>query len=390
LAEGQGLQAYLVGGPVRDLLLRRQTLDLDIAVEGEVLPLAEALAEELGGRVTGHERFGTAVVEWDSLLHVDLASTRREHYPEPGVLPEVEPAPLADDLWRRDFTSHALALPLTRRPAELIDLVGGRLDLELQALRGLHSRTFRDDPTRVIRAARYAATFDLAVEPETLAWLTTAVSDGMLRRVTGPRIWGELQRTLEAPGMAAACGLLAEWGALPEIGLPATERLALLPALVAAPSSTPGDVALAALGLLAGEQAAQVAEACGLSLDARESVTAAARMAATPPPVAFAAEAKSSTLHAALRDIPAAGLLALSAAHPGARANLERWRSGAPWQADVTGDDLLAAGHSPGPAFRGALQAALDAKLDDGADRSRQLQVALGALERTQPQPRDP
>lgn len=381
LARSAGLHAYLVGGPVRDLLLGRETLDLDIAVEGDAAELALALARALGGQVTRHERFGTAVVAWSSPLHVDLAATRRETYPEPGSLPDVSTAPLTEDLWRRDFTIHAMALPLTRQPAELIDLVGGRLDLQLRLLRGLHPRTFYDDPTRLVRAARYAAAFGLTVEPETLAWLRTAVADGMLRQVTGARIWGELQRTLEGPEFVAATQLLADWGALAELGLGAVEHVAALPGLALAPDSTPAERALAAVGMLAGERAAAVAEAFELSLCQRDAVRAAAAMATSPPPVVFAAGAKSSTLHEALGELPPAGLLALWAAHPGARASLERWRAASPWQADIGGDDLVAAGHLPGPGFTEALSAALIAKLDDGADRHGQLQAALAALE---------
>lgn len=383
LARATGLRAFLVGGPVRDLLLGRATLDLDIAVEGEVGELAAALGSALGAQVVEHKRFGTAVVEWSSPLHVDLAATRRETYAEPGALPEVAPAPLEDDLRRRDFTIHAMALPLTSQPATLIDPLGGRLDLQLQLLRGLYPRTFVDDPTRIVRAARYAATFDLAVEPQTLAWLRTAVSDGMLRRVSGPRLWGELERTLLAPEFATACELLAQWGVLAELGLGAYDRLPTLSELSSAPGARPADRAWATVGMLAGELAGQVAETFELSLAQREAVQAAAAMVSSPPAAVFAATAKSSTLHAALRGVPWAGILALWASHPGARDSLKRWLAASPWQADITGDDLVASGYPAGPGFREALEAALRAKLDDGADRCGQLQVALRVLEQS-------
>lgn len=383
LARAAGLRAYLVGGPVRDLLLGRPTLDLDIAVEGEVGGLAEALSSALDGQAVVHQRFGTAVVDWSSGLHVDLATTRRESYPEPGALPKVAPAPLDEDLRRRDFTVHAMALPLTSHPATLIDPLGGRLDLQLRLLRSLHPRTFADDPTRIMRAARYAATFDFTVEPQTLAWLRTAVTDGMLRRVSGARLWGELERTLVIPEFARACELLAEWDALAEMGLRALDRLPMLPELESVPQAKPAERALAALGMLAGEHVGEVARAFELSLAQRDAVQAAAAMVSSPPAAVFPAEAKSSTLHEVLRRVPRAGILALWASHPGTRGNLRRWLAASPWQADVTGDDLMASGYPPGPGFREALEAALRAKLDDGADRQGQLQAALQALEQS-------
>jgi tRNA nucleotidyltransferase (CCA-adding enzyme) len=389
LAARHGVAAYLVGGPVRDLLLGRPTLDLDVAVEGDAQALGAAVADRTGGRLTIHERFGTATVQLAGSLHVDLAHTRRETYPEPGALPEVEPAPLADDLHRRDFTIHAMAVRLDTGPPELIDLLGGRLDLQLRFLRGLHSRTFVDDPTRIIRAARYAADFDLQVEPETLAWLRTAVRDGVFEPVTGPRIWGELQRTLESREFVAACELMDQWGVLAALGLPLVARVALLPGLEAALQLF-GDYAdqsqrgLAALGMLAGDQAAGLGERFGLASEDKRSVATAAAVIADPPAVVYASDAGNSTLHAALRDLPPAAWLALWAAHPGARESLRRFAGLLDTHADLTGDDLQAAGYAPGPAFREALEAALTAKLDQGADRGQQLQVARNVLEQTE------
>ena len=143
--------AWLVGGAVRDLLLGGTRADLDLVVEGD----AAEVAALLGAAPTAHERFGTASVGVDE-FRVDVASARRETYEQPGALPEVEPAPLADDLARRDFTVNAMALPLAGRP-ELIDPHGGRADLEARAPARAPSGSFRDDPTRALRAARYAA-----------------------------------------------------------------------------------------------------------------------------------------------------------------------------------------------------------------------------------------
>jgi tRNA nucleotidyltransferase (CCA-adding enzyme) len=177
---------YLVGGAVRELLLGRGCVDIDLVVEGD----AAALAERLGAEVTSHERFGTAKVELDGHV-VDIARTRSESYPRPGALPVVEPAAdLETDLARRDFTINAMALPLTGEP-RLIDPFGGEADLASKRLRVLHQNSFVDDPTRAIRAARYAARLGLVLEEGT---------ERLLLRLAGERTAPEAYR------------LLAEWG----------------------------------------------------------------------------------------------------------------------------------------------------------------------------------
>src|SRR5581483_7318244 len=157
-----GLAAYLVGGSVRDLLLGRERADIDVAVEGDAI---DELAERLGGAARTHERFATATVRTDG-LEIDLAATRAEAYPRPGALPEISPAPLRDDLARRDFTINAMAVPLAS-PSDLVDPHGGLGALERGELRVLHDRSFVDDPTRALRAARYMSRYGFTLEPST-------------------------------------------------------------------------------------------------------------------------------------------------------------------------------------------------------------------------------
>src|SRR5204862_5738281 len=130
-------------------------------VEGELTPLTE----RLGGETRAHERFATASVSVDG-LEVDLAATRSETYPRPGALPEVRPASLDEDLARRDFTVNAMAVPLVGEP-QLIDPHGGLGDLKRGELRVLHAGSFEDDPTRALRAARYAARYEFSLQGET-------------------------------------------------------------------------------------------------------------------------------------------------------------------------------------------------------------------------------
>ncbi len=194
---------YLVGGAVRDLLLGRPRTDVDLVVVGD----AAGLAARLGGAGAEHERFGTVKVEVDG-HELDIATARRESYPHPGALPDVAPADdIEGDLGRRDFTINAMAIPLGEEP-QLIDPRGGRDDLERGLLRVLHERSFEDDPTRAIRAARYASRYGFTPEPET---------DRLLRRtdlatVSADRRRAELERLAAEPAGVVGLGLLAGWG----------------------------------------------------------------------------------------------------------------------------------------------------------------------------------
>ena len=151
---------YLVGGAVRDLLLGGRPLDLDLVVEGDPAPVAAAL----GGDVRTHDRFGTATVSIDGFTY-DLARSRRETYAQPGALPDVSPAPLSEDLLRRDFTVNALAIALTGELGGTLQAAPlGLEDLRRRSLRVLHDASFIDDPTRALRLARYASRLEFEIE----------------------------------------------------------------------------------------------------------------------------------------------------------------------------------------------------------------------------------
>ena len=155
LADEAGVPAYLVGGLVRDQLLGLPLKDLDISVVGDAVALAARLSDEVGGRLTVHRRFGTATVDAQDAT-IDLVTARRETYHRPGSLPDVQPGGITDDLARRDFTVNAMAVPLSGNLGQLVDPHGGQDDLRARAIRVLHQRSFSDDPTRIVRAARYA------------------------------------------------------------------------------------------------------------------------------------------------------------------------------------------------------------------------------------------
>jgi tRNA nucleotidyltransferase (CCA-adding enzyme) len=339
-----GVPIYLVGGAVRDLLLGRERTDLDIAVEGD----AVELGKRLGGEIRAHERFATATAVLDG-LELDLATARSETYPRPGALPEVRPATLPEDLARRDFTVNAMAVPLLAAP-ELMDPHGGAPDLERGLLRVLHERSFVDDPTRSLRAARYAARYGFSVEPDTERLLRTAD----LNTVSSERVEAELRKLAAEPEAREGFELLDEWGLVAlEAGAPE-----LIDAVSELAGSEPwrsavrrGDAVLAA------------ALARGLE-SARE-------LAASEPQLPSQAVARARG-HDAVTLALARGL--------GAEwldRYVSEWRG---VRLEIDGGDLLEAGIPEGPAIGRGLAAALRAKLDgEIADRDEELRVALAA-----------
>lgn len=210
-AAHQHLPAYIVGGFVRDLLLERPSLDFDIVVEGDAIALSKALAHKHGGRVTTHSRFGTA--KWN-LEHssfpipnfsLDLISSRQEFYEHPTALPTVERGSIKLDLHRRDFTINTLALRLDGRHfGELHDYYGGLNDLQKGRIRVLHSLSFIDDPTRMLRAVRYEQRYGFHIEPRTLQLMDEAKP--LIGRLSHERVRHELDLIVEEPN---ACAMLA-------------------------------------------------------------------------------------------------------------------------------------------------------------------------------------
>ncbi len=196
LEEGE-FKVFLVGGPVRDLLLGMPLKDVDFVVEGDARSFAELLAKRLSGRIKAVSQFLTYKLEYEG-GELDVATARKEVYPEPAALPKVFPATLLEDLSRRDFTVNAMAIPLkTSGRAALIDPFGGRYDLKKGLVRVLHEESFVDDPTRIFRAARYAVRFGFELAPETLRALKKGFESGAVSKLSPARIYNELGRILK-------------------------------------------------------------------------------------------------------------------------------------------------------------------------------------------------
>ncbi len=392
-ADDAGVDVAWVGGGVRDLLLGREHPDLDLVVEVDPEPLARRLASALSGVVTLHARFGTASVAYAG-GRLDLARARRERYPEPAALPLVEPAPLLEDLRRRDFTINALALRLLgdpRRSFELLDPCGGSADLERGALAVLHDRSFEDDPTRILRGIGFELRFGFTMPEPSRLRAEAAVRRGLLGRLSGARLWSGLRRALERPEtVPAALDRLRELGAVDQLG---PDRLDLETAARRAeevgragiegnrPSGVAAELFVVAIGLGL-PRLARLALARRLALPAlfRDRLVEAPERIAT---VSAALDGDPAP-HRATELLEALGVVEVAAvaASGGARAALwvERWRRDLRERSlSIGAADLLAAGVPQGPQIGAGLRAARRACLDDRIGVDEELAVALRA-----------
>jgi tRNA nucleotidyltransferase (CCA-adding enzyme) len=366
---------YVVGGAVRDLLLGGQPIDLDLVVEGD----AAALARSLGGTIRVHDRFGTSTVTLEGFSY-DIARARREAYARPGALPDVTPASLDEDLRRRDFTVNAMAIAL--HSGALSTAPHAQEDLEAHRLRVLHDRSFTDDPTRMLRLARYASRLAFAVEEQTRALVTEAVRGGATWTVGGSRLGTELRLLSRErdPIVALRClhELEVDRTIHPHLGLDdeplARRAFELLPAdgrrdrlaLALAARRVPADELAPLLDALAFP--AQDRDAIAAAATRAQALAESLSRAMAPSQIAAAASGAGSEL------VALAG--ALGPAEP-ARDWLARLRH---VRLEINGTDLLTAGVPPGPAVGRGLVAALAAKLDGRAvGREEELATAVSA-----------
>lgn len=388
-ALARGGAPYLIGGGVRDLLLGRDTADLDIVVVGDAPAVAADLADQFGADLTVHERFGTATLAPPGGPQLDLITARREHYPAPGALPVVTPGGLDDDLRRRDFTINAIAASLD--PASfgrLVDPLGGRADLARGLVRALHPGSFRDDPTRMLRAIRYAGRLAFAIEPLTAAWLHAAIEAGATGAVSIDRLAHEFVRLLAepAPAVVPMVARLAEVGLLAQLHPALNWDAALARAFAAldplwpeaAALSGPGDLLpplwAARFALLvahldpdrAREAAAALHLPSGAAKLAEEVARLRQRLAAAPLDAAVPA----SVLGRLLDPYSPAAIVTVATlrADDDAGRQLRRYLTAIrPLVPALTGHALRALGVPPGPVYREALAALRDRKRDDPA-----------------------
>jgi len=212
LADEEAIALYLVGGVVRDLLLKRVNWDLDLTVEGDGLSFARLVTSRYGAGMALFPRFGTARLALPGGLKVDITTARRETYANPAALPDVLSSTLDEDLRRRDFTINAMAIQLNlARWGELRDPYGGRRDLQHKVLRVLHDRSFVDDPTRIFRAIRFAERFRFRLEPKTERLLAQAARTNVVAHLSGPRLANEILALMNEQHPERVIGRLRRW-----------------------------------------------------------------------------------------------------------------------------------------------------------------------------------
>jgi poly(A) polymerase len=393
----QDVELYLVGGALRDALLHRLHRDpwrglpdIDLLVQyrypgaepASAEPAAHALAQRLlaqhgsgAVRCQFHHAYGTVELEWQGVW-IDLATARHEHYPRPAQNPQVRPGRLEDDLARRDFSVNAMALPLRDLQEQaVVDPYGGLEDLAARQLRLLHAHSLRDDPTRALRAARYAARLGFALEPSSLAQLRGTLQSWPWSWKPGDppdqappalstRLRMELELLLEREPWAAALNQLQQWGALVllEQGLQSdatwqrrlcwAARLGLppLPALLMGANDP---VALAQRLQLPHRQQ-QLLQRSSLLVRQLQKQAAAAAL-----PQTAAAWAEQLETGADAPQVVQLVLVAASHPKPPWRRPLLRWLLH--WRllaAPVTAKTLLEQGYRPGPALGAALKKA--------------------------------
>jgi tRNA nucleotidyltransferase (CCA-adding enzyme) len=396
-----GTRSFLVGGPVRDLILGRAGPDLDVAVEEGCREFGAAVAREFGGRFVYHSRFLTGTVSFlqpqatsrtpqaagsepSPLVRIDITQTRAETYERPAVLPAVRPASIVGDLGRRDFTINAMALEITPGSfGEFIDPFDGRADLEQRRVRILHARSFIDDPTRIFRCIRFATRLGFAIEPQTLSLMRSAVEQRLPAFLTPERVLYELRLICAEPlvlpmvkALVREQVLKAAWRWTPPAGfVPAFAKLVAASGKWGQSPGAPASdsarysphfpvMSRAELLFIYWLSVLPVNDRFPIRKEERDAAEAVAGFGRLRP--RLKRKQKPSDIYRALCSFPVPALHVLAALETKAisakiRAFLDTYSK---VRIASTGADLRGAGLEPGPAFREILDELLFARLD--------------------------
>ncbi len=416
IASHLGTRSFLVGGPVRDMLLGSvpgdsprwdsPLPDLDVAVEDRSREFGADVAKELGGRFVYHSRFLTGTVSlpesqtsshkpqapeagisllasrFSPLAHIDITQTRAETYEQPAVLPAVRPASIVGDLGRRDFTINSMALELTPDSfGAFIDPFDGRADVEQRRVRVLHARSFIDDPTRIFRCIRFAARLGFKVERQTLDLIRSAVKQRMPAFLTPERVLYELRLICAEPLVLPIVKTLirervleAAWRWTPPHGflngmaklVRQAKSLGTVPGAGAPQSGTVPGFRPAELLFIYWLSVLPVTDRFPIRKEERDAAEAVAVAARLRDGLTRTHKLKPSEVYQALRGVPGSALMILAALEPRPTARhiktfLDELRH---VSISVTGADLRAAGLKPGPSYREILDKLLFARLD--------------------------
>ncbi len=385
---------YVVGGFVRDLLVKTPNQDIDLVIEGDGLKFAATLARRLGGRVREHRKFLTSVVLYpDEDGHekrVDVATARLEYYESPAALPTVEHSSIKMDLYRRDFTINALAIRLDCEPmGQIVDFFGGQRDLKDKLIRVLHTLSFVEDPTRILRAVRFEQRYHFRLGPATEKLVRNALAMRLLDKLSPARIFHEYEHIAGEERAKSAFFRLHELGILgnllPQLALtPARQKLlprmskvlAWFKLLYLDTEIRPWFAYFLVLTHSMGySDTLAVYQRLGLPSSSKTLVMQGRekmRSLRSPLRKLFnGKEPRPSEVCQLMKDLPLECVLFIMAEDNRSelRRSLSRyittWRNMTP---DIDGNDLIKMGLEPGPAFADILRSLLRAKLDREAD----------------------
>jgi tRNA nucleotidyltransferase (CCA-adding enzyme) len=410
--QAQGSAIYLVGGSVRDLLLNRPNLDLDLVLEGDAIRLGHALVKNSGGHLVSHKAFGTAVwwlpVDQAKLfrhLHmpvkgkhrvrlpdfIDLIASRRETYQHPAALPRVQFAGIREDLYRRDFTINTLAIRLDgSAKGQLLDPWGGLQDLRSRKLRTLHPLSFLDDPTRILRMLRLSARLGFKVEAQTSRQLKNYLP--ILKKVSGERIRTELEITLLEPDRVSTLRSMQKLGVLKtihpklRISLAAEKALATLRAKLASSPWVSEDFSVSDIGFvlwlmhLPAADVAAISDRLSFRAELRVAILSAVRLHSLKTKLP---SMRPSTAVAVLEKAPDLAIYAFYLMNRGNKIGrilktyAVKWRVVRP---NTDGNRLKKLGLKPGPGYKRILDKLRSAWLDGEIRTSRQEDALLKKL----------
>jgi len=406
-AHEMGFVPYFVGGLVRDLLLGQPIVDVDMVIEGDAIALARRLAVDLGGRVRTHRRFGTAkwllsrrvwrqvadhVPRNELPPSVDFVTARTEFYTHPTALPQVERSSIKQDLHRRDFTINTLAIRLDPDHwGELLDFYGGEADLRNGVIRVLHSLSFVDDPTRMLRAARLESRLGFRLDPRSEELIADALP--LLKRVSGDRIRHELEQIFREAEPERALCRLDELGVLAQIHpslrcdkwLQVRYRILREDLKPGTWDLKPEEISFIYLAMLAyrlgNEELEGLITRLMMPRDDADDLRLLHSLKKTLPQLGKAR--RPSVIYRLLEPYPTRVLAAAWVATDRRRLRERLLRYQTEWrlvEAELTGDDLKAMGLKPGPLFGRLLGALRDARLDGQVSTQEEEEALLTRL----------
>ena len=396
VAEQSGFKIYLVGGMVRDLLLHRDNIDLDLVVEGDGIRFAEEFGHDRSCQVSAHRRFGTARLIFPDGFKMDIATARTESYHAPAALPQVLGGVLRQDLYRRDFTINTMAIDLMPKHfGTLVDYFGGWDDLHHGVIRVLHSLSFIDDPTRTLRAIRFATRFNFQISKDTERLMENAVQARAIEKLSGKRLWSEFRNILQEEHPIPSIRLIQRYRLLPFIH----PQLGLDSFLLDLLYQVQSVLSWFHLNFLKERPLGWLLYLMAIleKLDRAERTAVSQRFQLTTPVQEMLRYYKANTrdirlrlltrpdlkpglLYFSLREFPLEVLLYAMArsSEDSVRPQISHYlRDLRGVKLSVKGDDLIRLGIPKGPQIREALDEVLKAKLDGNADsREEQLQIA--------------